>query len=98
MPCGYLFILFPGSDVQIETWEDEEDDYLATLVSQNMCLNSEQVGYLSQNNLVFSKSEKLVNWSDVFVRSNTRYGVRYASKESLLKITDTSIATCVKCS
>ncbi|KAG7547937.1 RPA-interacting protein N-terminal domain [Arabidopsis suecica] len=31
-----------GSDVQIETWEDEEDDYLAALVSQNMCLNSEQ--------------------------------------------------------
>ncbi|CAD5327718.1 unnamed protein product [Arabidopsis thaliana] len=31
-----------GSFVQIETWEDEEDDYLAALVSQNMCLNSEQ--------------------------------------------------------
>ncbi|AEE83176.1 RPA-interacting protein A [Arabidopsis thaliana] len=31
-----------GSFVQVETWEDEEDDYLAALVSQNMCLNSEQ--------------------------------------------------------
>ncbi|EOA17300.1 hypothetical protein CARUB_v10005572mg [Capsella rubella] len=31
-----------GSYVKIETWEDEEDDYLATLVSQNMCLNSEE--------------------------------------------------------
>ncbi|XP_019087715.1 PREDICTED: uncharacterized protein LOC104723879 isoform X2 [Camelina sativa] len=32
-----------GSYVQIQTWEDEEDDYLATLVSQNMCLNSELI-------------------------------------------------------
>ncbi|ESQ56461.1 hypothetical protein EUTSA_v10026014mg [Eutrema salsugineum] len=30
-----------GSYVQIETWEDEEDDYLANLVSQHMLLNSE---------------------------------------------------------
>ncbi|KAL1189412.1 hypothetical protein V5N11_012164 [Cardamine amara subsp. amara] len=30
------------SYVGIETWEDEEDDYLAALVSQNMLLNSEQ--------------------------------------------------------
>ncbi|CAH2079368.1 unnamed protein product [Thlaspi arvense] len=30
-----------GSYVQIETWEDEEDDYLADLVSQHMLLNSE---------------------------------------------------------
>ncbi|KAF8079474.1 hypothetical protein N665_1024s0003 [Sinapis alba] len=27
---------------QIDTWEDEEDEYLATLVSQNMILNSNQ--------------------------------------------------------
>ncbi|KAF8092046.1 hypothetical protein N665_0426s0004 [Sinapis alba] len=31
-----------GSCVQAETWDDEEDEYLATLVSQNMLLNSEQ--------------------------------------------------------
>ncbi|KAF8083925.1 hypothetical protein N665_0745s0003 [Sinapis alba] len=31
-----------GSYVQAETWDDEEDEYLATLVSQNMLLNSEQ--------------------------------------------------------
>ncbi|KFK23632.1 hypothetical protein AALP_AAs74839U000600 [Arabis alpina] len=31
-----------GSYDQIETWEDEEDEYLATLVSQNMLLNSER--------------------------------------------------------
>lgn len=37
---GLLLLL--GSFVQVETWEDEEDDYLAALVSQNMCLNSEQ--------------------------------------------------------
>ncbi|XP_019087718.1 PREDICTED: uncharacterized protein LOC104723879 isoform X5 [Camelina sativa] len=36
-----LKAVYEGSYVQIQTWEDEEDDYLATLVSQNMCLNSE---------------------------------------------------------
>ncbi|XP_010440423.1 PREDICTED: uncharacterized protein LOC104723728 isoform X3 [Camelina sativa] len=33
--------VYEGSYVQNQTWEDEEDDYLATLVSHNMCLNSE---------------------------------------------------------
>jgi len=45
-----------GSFVQVETWEDEEDDYLAALVSQNMCLNSEQVGSLSQSRIVLLKT------------------------------------------
>ncbi|XP_010450238.1 PREDICTED: uncharacterized protein LOC104732397 isoform X3 [Camelina sativa] len=36
-----LKAVYEGSYVQIQTWEDEEDDYLATLVSQNMCLNSQ---------------------------------------------------------
>ncbi|CAF2107049.1 unnamed protein product [Brassica oleracea var. botrytis] len=31
-----------GSYAQAETWDDEEDEYLATLVSQNMLLNTEQ--------------------------------------------------------
>ncbi|CAA7027893.1 unnamed protein product [Microthlaspi erraticum] len=31
-----------GSYLQIETWEDAEDDYLASLVSQHMLLNSEE--------------------------------------------------------
>ncbi|KAJ0234748.1 RPA-interacting protein A [Hirschfeldia incana] len=31
-----------GTHVQAETWDDEEDEYLATLVSQNMRLNGEQ--------------------------------------------------------
>jgi hypothetical protein len=51
---GLLLLL--GSFVQVETWEDEEDDYLAALVSQNMCLNSEQVGSLSQSRIVLLKT------------------------------------------
>ncbi|CAF2223416.1 hypothetical protein HID58_028880 [Brassica napus] len=39
--CGYLLLL-PGSYAQAETWDEEEDEYLATLVSQNMLLNTEQ--------------------------------------------------------
>lgn len=31
-----------GSYAQAETWDEEEDEYLATLVSQNMLLNTEQ--------------------------------------------------------
>ncbi|VVB01383.1 unnamed protein product [Arabis nemorensis] len=31
-----------GPYVEIEAWEDKEDEYLASLVSQNMLLNSEQ--------------------------------------------------------
>lgn len=49
--CGSLLLL-PGSHVQAETWDDEEDEYLATLVSQNMRLNGEQVGFLSPTSLV----------------------------------------------
>lgn len=50
--CGYLLLL-PGSYAQAETWDEEEDEYLATLVSQNMLLNTEQVGFLSSRILVF---------------------------------------------
>ncbi|XP_010440421.1 PREDICTED: uncharacterized protein LOC104723728 isoform X1 [Camelina sativa] len=39
--CSETTTTVNGSYVQNQTWEDEEDDYLATLVSHNMCLNSE---------------------------------------------------------
>lgn len=81
MPCCSLI---PGSYVEIETWEDEEDDYLAALVSQNMLLNSEQVGSLRSSQNLRTR----VNWSDVFVRRKIKYGVRFVNKESLRKITD----------
>lgn len=57
--CGYLLLL-PGSYAQAETWDDEEDEYLATLVSQNMLLNTEQVGFLSPRILVFPNLDKAV--------------------------------------
>lgn len=95
--CGYLLLL-PGSYAQAETWDEEEDEYLATLVSQNMLLNTEQVGFLSPRILVFPNLARQLHWCDVFVRSQTRYGVRSASKARLWRITDISIALCVKCS
>lgn len=54
MLFGYLLLRlcsFSGSYIQIETWEDEEDEYLANLVSQNMLLNSGKVNSFSSHNL-----------------------------------------------
>lgn len=46
---GVLLYLFAETEIRVETWEDEEDEYLAQAVYEHMQLNDKQVS--SCNNL-----------------------------------------------